>query len=338
MKKLFVLTLFLCLPFFSLLPAARGRLSAPAPGVRILKVMCLPTRPLALTVAIKQGLFAKYGVEVQAQIAANSEGLRTALAGGTIDLGHAAVDNAVALAEKARVNVVVVLGGEGSTNELIAQPSIHSIAELRGQTVIVDAPTTAYALQLKKILLLSGLQADRDYQIKAVGGTPLRLAAMREHKEYAASILGPPTSLIAKREGFISLGSTQQFIGPYQGVGAFVRSEWASGNRDLLIAYVAAFVEAQRWILDPAHKAEVITLLEDEFKLTGAIANEAYDAWIVAPGGLEADAKISLEGFTNVLRLRAEIEHTWSGEIPAPEKYYDPSYYEAALLKLSPAR
>jgi ABC-type nitrate/sulfonate/bicarbonate transport system substrate-binding protein len=336
MKRLFVPTVLFCLAAVSLLQASRAQSTAAAPAV--LRVICLPARPLALTVGVEQGLFAKYGVEVQAQIAANSEELRSALAGGTVELAHAAVDNAVALVEKARVDVTVVMGGEGSTNELIAQPSIHSVRDLRGQTVIVDAPTTAYALQLKKILLLGGLEVERDYQIKQVGGTPLRLAAMREHRDYAASILGPPASLIAKHGGFISLGSTQQFIGPYQGVGAFVRRQWAQENRELLSRYVAAFIEAQRWILDPAHKAEVIALLEKESKLSGALANETYNAWIVAPGGLETDAKINLEGFTNVLRLRAEIEHTWSGETPGPEKYYDSSYYDAALSKLSPTK
>lgn len=336
MKRLFVLIFFCCITSLFLLQVSRAHISAPAASV--LRVMCLPTRPLALTVALEQGLFAKHGVDVQAQIAANSEELRSALAGGTIDLAHAAVDNAVALAEKAHVDVVVVMGGEGSTNELIAQPLIHSVPDLRGRTMIVDAPTTAYAIQLKKILLLNGLQASRDYQIKAVGSTPLRLSSMRENKEYAASILGPPTSLIAKHEGFVSLGTTQQFLGPYQGIGAFVRRAWAKENRNLLTSYIAASIEAQRWIMDPAHKERVTALLEKEFHLSSDLAREAYDSWIVAPGGLEADSRINLEGFRNVLRLRAEIEHTWSEETPGPEKYYDPSYYDAALSTLSPAK
>src|ERR1700687_5464693 len=213
MHRFLALALFFCLALVSLWHASRAQISASAPGV--IRVMCLPARPLALSVALEQGLFAKHGVEVQAQVAENSEELRGALAGGTVELGHTAEDNAVALAEKAHVDVAVVMGGEGSTNELFAQASIHSIADLRGQTVIVDAPTTAYAIQLKKILLLHGLQVGRDYQIKAVGSTPLRLAAMREHKEYAATILGPPTSLIAKHEGFVSLGSNWQLIGAY---------------------------------------------------------------------------------------------------------------------------
>src|SRR5215472_1576308 len=208
--------------FLILLTVTEAQKSAPTP--QVLRVICLPARPLALTVAHDQGLLAKYAVDVQGQVAANSDELRTGLALGKFDIAHAAVDNAVAMNEKSSADVIVVLGGEGSTNELFAQRDIHSVEELRGHTVIVDAPNTAYAIQLKKILLLHGLEPDRDYLIKPIGATPARLAAMREHKEYAASILGPPTSLLAKQQGLFSLGPTQHLLGPYQGLGAFARN------------------------------------------------------------------------------------------------------------------
>ena len=319
--------------FLFLLTVTEAQKSAPTP--QVLGVICLPARPLALTVAHDQGLLRKYAVDVHGQVAANSDELRTGLALGKFDIAHAAVDNAVAMNEKSGADVIVVLGGEGSTNELFAQPDIHSIAELRGHTVIVDAPNTAYAIQLKKILLLQGLEPDRDYQLKSIGATPARLAAMREHKEYAASILGPPSSLLARQQGFPSLGSTPQMLGPYQGVGAFARKSWANANGVLLTRYIAAFIEAQRWILDPANKVQVVALLAREYKLPNDLAVEAYTSWVVSPGGLEPDAAIDLDGFRNVLELRADIEHTWNGPIPSPEKYYDPACYNAALSVLS---
>jgi ABC-type nitrate/sulfonate/bicarbonate transport system substrate-binding protein len=332
-KQFLVILGFLTVLFTNPQITARGQSAKPSPPV--LRVLCLPARPLALIVAQEQHLFEKYGIEVEAEVAANSEALRAGLAAAKFDLAHAAVDNAVALAENNGTDVVVIVGGEDSTNELIAQPAVHSIADLRGQTVIVDAPNTAYALQLKKILLQNQLQASQDYQIKVVGSTPLRFAAMREHKEYAASILGPPASLVAKHEGFISLGSTQQFLGPYQAIGGFTRRAWANQNQDLLERYIAAFVEAQRWIQDRAHKAEVLTLLEREFKISADLAKETYEAWVIASQGLQRDAKINLAGFQTALNLRAELENTWQGKAPAPAKYYDPTYYDAALARIN---
>src|SRR5271165_875006 len=163
-----------------------------------LHVLTLLGRPIQFAIADKQGLFAKYGIEVVNDNKKNSDELRSDLAAGNGDLAYLAVDNAVAMVELAHQDVIIVMGGEGSQNELMSQPEIKSIKDLRGKTLIVDAPNTAYALQMKKILLLNGLEAGKDYEIKPFGATPARLAAMREHKEFAGSMLGPPSSIAAK--------------------------------------------------------------------------------------------------------------------------------------------
>ena len=51
--------------------------------------------------------------------------------------------------------------------------------------------------------------------------------------------------------------------------------------------------------------------------------------------GFATDGRFDLEGFRNVLNLRAEMLGTWGGKPPAPEKYLDLSYYDRALKGLS---
>jgi ABC-type nitrate/sulfonate/bicarbonate transport system substrate-binding protein len=92
-------------------------------------------------VAEAHGTFAKYGIEVRTEIAPRSDVLRADLAGARADIAHAAVDNAVAMDTKGRADVVIVVGGERSLNELIAQPGIHSIAELVGARPLSTPPT-----------------------------------------------------------------------------------------------------------------------------------------------------------------------------------------------------
>ncbi len=165
---------------------AAGWFASAAPSQEVtprkIRVLTLLGRPLQITVAETRGFFAKYGVAVETDNSSSSDELRAKLAAGKGDVAYAAVDNAVAMVELAKADVVIVAGGEGSQNELIAQADIKSIKDLRGKTLIVDAPNTAYALQMKKILLLNGL-TQADYEIKPYGVTPLRLTAMREHKE-----------------------------------------------------------------------------------------------------------------------------------------------------------
>jgi ABC-type nitrate/sulfonate/bicarbonate transport system substrate-binding protein len=296
-------------------------------------VLTLLGRPLPVVVAESHGLFAKYGIEVETENLPNSDVLRTNLAAGKGDLAYLAVDNAVAMVEVAHQDVIIVMGGEGSQNELIAQPEIKSIKDLRGKTLIVDAPNTAYALQMKKILQLSGMEAGRDYEIKPFGATPLRLIGMREHKENAGSMLGPPSSIVAKHEGFVSLGSVQELIGPYQAAGYFTERAWAKDHKDTLEKYLAAIVEAQRWLMAPGNKQQVIELMMKESHLAPGVAAETYELSMTRPGGYEKDAALDLDGFKNVLKLRAEVEGQWGGHPPSPDKYYDSSYYAAALAK-----
>jgi ABC-type nitrate/sulfonate/bicarbonate transport system substrate-binding protein len=315
----------------ALLFSAAAHPQTPAP--QQIHVLTLLGRPIQFVIADKQGLFTKHGLEVLNDNKKNSDELRADLAAGKGDVAYLAVDNAVAMVELAHQDVVIVMGGEGSQNELIAQKDIKSIADLRGKTLIVDAPNTAYALQMKKILSLSGLTAGKDYEIKPLGATPQRLIAMRENRDFAGSMLGPPVSLVAKKEGFVSLGSVQQLIGSYQAAGVFTQRAWAKDHRDLLVAFLSACIESQRWLLNPSNKPQVIDLLAAQYHLAPEIAAEDYDISITRPGGFAKDAQFDLRGFENVLKLRAEVEGQWGGYPPSPDKYYDPSYYQAALAK-----
>ena len=66
--------------------------------------------------------------------------------------------------EVAKIDVVIVSGGDGGTNEFIVGKGINSFADIRGKALVADAPNTAYALQAKKILLQHGLKDGVDYQ------------------------------------------------------------------------------------------------------------------------------------------------------------------------------
>jgi ABC-type nitrate/sulfonate/bicarbonate transport system substrate-binding protein len=312
-------------------------LTAQTTAPKKIKLLTLLGKPLQFVIAEKQGYFAKHGVTAETENLPSSDVLRTNLANGNGDLAYLAVDNAVAMVELAHQDMVILMGGEGSQNELVVQPEIKSLEELRGKTLIVDAPNTAYALQMKKILLAKGLQVVRDYEMKPIGGTPQRLIAMREHKEYAGSMLGPPALITAKKEGFVSLAKVQDVIGPYQAAGYFAQRKWALDNKENVENYLAAIIEAQRWLMDPANKQQVIDLWISEFHMKPEIAAATYESSVNAPGGFEKDAALDIDGFKNVLQLRAEMEGQWGGHPPGVEKYYDPSVYNDALKKASGA-
>jgi ABC-type nitrate/sulfonate/bicarbonate transport system substrate-binding protein len=293
---------------------------------------------LAIFTGLAKGIFEKHDLKVELQFTANSSEQRKGLADGAFEIAHAAVDNAVAMVELAGKDVIIVMGGDSSMNEFFVQPDIQSVKDLRGKVVLVDAPNTAYALLAKKILLTNGLKEGADYTVKPVGGTPARLRGMTESKEAAAAVINLPYSLLARQRGLKSLGRTVDLLGPYQATGAFVMRAWAQANGPVLERYIAAYVESVRLALQPSNRDESAVLLAQRLQkvvqLTPEEAGQAYDLLKDPKFGLTPDAKFDLEGFKNVLALRAEIEGSWGGKPPAPDKYFDLSYYQRAVAAL----
>jgi len=299
------------------------------------KVKMFPgAQSLPVLAAASQGLFARHGLKVEVLFTANSDEQRNGLAAREFEIAQAAVDNAVAMVELAGKDVVIVTGGDSSMNEFIVQPEVASYAQLKGQTLLVDAPNTAYALQLKKILKLKGLKEGADYTINPVGGTAVRLRGLKENKAYKGAMLNPPFSIDAKAAGLVSFGRAVDLIGAYQATGTFVLRDWANANRDTLERYIAGFIEGNRWAVAPENRDAAVKILAERLKVTPDVAAHTWQLLSDPKFGLTKDGRFDLAGFRNVLALRAEIEGSWGGKAPPPNRYIDLSYYENALKRV----
>jgi len=288
-------------------------------------------KALPVHVGLAKGMFANYGLAVELENTQSSQSQRDGLAAGRFQIAHAALDNAVAMVEVAKHDVVIVSGGDSGMNEFFVQPGISSFADLRGKTIVVDAPDTAYALQAKKLLLQHGLREGADYTVKQVGAVVFRYKAMIEDKSNAAAILNLPFTVEAAEHGLKSLGGLVDLLGPYQAAGAFVMRAWARDNGAALERYLAAYVEALRWVRDPNNRTAAADLLVESLKLDRRIAERTYDLLVVPSSGFTPDAKFDVEGFRNMLALRAEIERKADTEAVPPERYVDLHYYDEAM-------
>jgi ABC-type nitrate/sulfonate/bicarbonate transport system substrate-binding protein len=299
------------------------------------KVKMFPgAQSLPVLAAASQGLFAKHGLKVEVLFTSNSDEQRNGLAAREFEIAQAAVDNAVAMVELAGKDVVIVTGGDSSMNEFIVQPDVASYAQLKGQTLLVDAPNTAYALQLKKILKMKGLKEGVDYAINPIGGTAMRLRGLKENKAFKGAMLNPPFSIDAKAAGLISFGRAIDLIGAYQATGTFVLRDWANANRDTLERYIAGYIEGSRWAVAPENRDAAVKILAERLKVTPDVAAHTWQLLSDPKFGLAKDGRLDLAGFRNVLALRAEIEGSWGGKAPDPARYLDLSYYDNALKRI----
>ncbi|MGA7389822.1 MAG: ABC transporter substrate-binding protein [Pseudolabrys sp.] len=306
-------------------------MTAQARGEEHLLVNVFPgPQHLALYVAKDKGLFAKRGLSVDVEFTPTSKAQRDALADGRAQIAQAAVDNAVAMVESAKKDVIIVSGGSNGMLSLFVRPEVKSYDDIRGKAVVVDAPDTAYALVLYKMLALKGVRRS-EYDIFQGGDCMRRLNGIRDPKN-AAVLLNFPCTVLAEREGYPNWGSAAEALGAYQADGAFVMREWAQQHRETLVNYLQAIVEALRWASRPENRAETAAIVAKYLKVAPDVAEKSVEGALGPHGGLDKDARVNMAGFRNMLQLRAEM----IGGLPdiRPEKYLDLSYYERAVAGL----
>ena len=80
----------------------------------------------------------------------------------------------------------------------------------------------------------------------------------------------------------------------------------------------------------------MLAVLKRELKLDDRLTELTYRELMLPGSGLSKDCALDMQGFKNVLALRADIEGQWGGQAPAPEKFLDLSYFERALKHTMP--
>jgi hypothetical protein len=86
----------------------------------------------------------------------------------------------------------------------------------------------------------------------------------------------------------------------------------------------------------PENRGEVIAIIKGSNPATALsddVASEVYRGIVSGPGALLKDLSFDAGSFQNLVELRTEIEGSWGGTPPSFDKFYDLSYYRAALSK-----
>lgn len=301
--------------------------------VTALKVMVFPgLANLPLFSAQANGFLEKRGLAVEIINTPNSDVLRNGLAAGNHQFVVAGVDNAVAMAEDGH-DIGILIGGDSAFNALYAKPDIAGWADLRGRTLIVDSPRTAYAIAGYRMLEMNGLPRG-SYTVRPTGGTFARYELMFSDPTAHASMLNPPFSLQAEARGLKRLGSVTEVLGPYLGNAGWAMRAWSAANPDIVQRYLAAYVEGIRWMLAPQNADAVVAVLGERLRLAPDLARRNLALLTDPATGSAVDGRFDLDGFRNVLKIRAEVLGSWGGTPPAPGRYLDLGYWERAVASL----
>jgi ABC-type nitrate/sulfonate/bicarbonate transport system substrate-binding protein len=283
----------------------------------------------------QKGFFERNGITVTLQATPNSVAQMIGLAEGKFDIAITAFDNIVAYVEGqgeapigAQPEFFAFMGSDNGFLSLVAAPDVKGFADLKGKTLSVDARTTGYAFVLFDILRRNGL-AGGDYKIEKVGGGAQRWDALRDRKQ-SGTLLSAPFNILAGEQHFNQLAQAIKVIGPYQGNVAATRRSWARKNRTKVIAFIRGYAQAIDWLYDRANRDEAITILLNKVQMSPEIAERTYDELLDPKDGFFHKALVSTEGLQTVLALRSRYADP-KKKLMDPLKYYDPSYYDAAM-------
>jgi NitT/TauT family transport system substrate-binding protein len=128
--------------------------------------------------------------------------------------------------------------------QLAALPEYPTVADLRGQTIGINRLGGTPHWVLRYILRQAGLD-EAEVRMLQIGQPPERMAAMRSGV-IQATLVEPPFSTIAEREGLRIVADVAEPSVPYPHSALVMSREWLKNNRDVARRVLQCVVEGNR--------------------------------------------------------------------------------------------
>ena len=279
----------------------------------------------------EQGIFERHGLDIEITYTPGSLYLSEALRKEQFEIGHTGADDIVADVEDfggGPSGLFIFMGLHSGLVSIVGAPGMKTVESLRGKELAVDARASGFVFILEKLLRLQGFGPE-DCKFVEIGGVDRRYQALLDGK-VAGTLLLPPFVGNAVAQGCHVLARGDQVVSCYQGTAGAAKRSWAENNRDVLVRYIRAYVEATQWCFNSANRASCLDILATHNGLAANAADETLDALLDSGYGLYPKAALNLPGLKSVLDLRAEMGYL-KPPLPPVEKYVDLSYYKRAI-------
>lgn len=194
-----------------------------------------------LFLAVEQGLFKKYGVDVSTEYMANSPQLVAAMVGGQINMSSAGQDAVVGADLNGGDIVVVATGVDKLIFSIFGTSKVNSIADLKGKKLGITSIGASTDFVGRYVLRQNKLEPEKDVAILQMGGQPQMLAGMASGAVDAA-VLVPPVTTKAKKQGMHELANLADYnLAFYQGP-LDAKKSWLTANRQQALNAMKGYV------------------------------------------------------------------------------------------------
>jgi ABC-type nitrate/sulfonate/bicarbonate transport system substrate-binding protein len=191
------------------------------------------------------GIFAKYGLDVNLSFVQGSSTATSSLLSGSLDIVQQA-GPAVVNAASQGGDVVMFAGFLNiSVFKLLVDPSIKTLADLKGKTIAITRFGSSDEFILRKILRDNGMDPAKDVKITQANDASGQMAALK-NKSVDAVLLSPPNDVVAQKQGASVLIDTIPLNIPYQAIGLATTRKYLASNRATALNFLKAEIDAIR--------------------------------------------------------------------------------------------
>jgi NitT/TauT family transport system substrate-binding protein len=158
--------------------------------------------------------------------------------------------------------------------DLVAKPSITSLADLKGKVISLGGAKDITRIYVERMLAAHGVKRG-EFDMVFAGATTARAAALAAGAVDAAILL-PAFNFQIIAKGFHSLGLTVDYVKDLPFSGTAVNIAWANAHKDTLIRLLRAQDRATAWFQDSANREEAVNILQTASHLSKDDTEKAY--------------------------------------------------------------
>ena len=222
-------------------------------------------------IANLKGFYRDEGLDVEVILIRGAVGMQ-ALLGGSVDYTSASGSTIAAAVRSIPVKLVFIASAKPQF-DLIAQPQIKSVADLKGKHVGISSRGGAVDLLTQLIVQKNGLVPNKDVISLVVGGQEDTVLALRAGR-IAAALLTPPRPLILQREGFHRLAYSGDYMPSYPSGGIGVTDEKIRTSPNDVLAFVKGSVRGLQFARQ--NRAEAMKILTEYFNIKDQALSEQF--------------------------------------------------------------
>jgi ABC-type nitrate/sulfonate/bicarbonate transport system substrate-binding protein len=269
-----------------------------------------------------KGFWREEGLDVEAILIRGAVGMQ-ALLGGSVDYTSASGSTIAAAVRGLPVKLVFISSAKPQF-ELMSQPQIKFVHELKGKIVGISSRGGSNDLMLQMILQKNGLTPNKDVTTIIVGAQEESVIALRTGR-IAAALITPPRNFMLQRDGFNRIAYSGDYMSTYANGGIGITDEKIKTNPAEVLAFVRGTIKALQYSMK--NRAEITKIMPGYLGIKDpALVEQLYDLYLT---------RQSVDGSVDENWMKGAIEFTQktlggaAKEIP-PSQVFDFSFVQKA--------